>query len=48
MASVLQVEKVKKELEEQNVVLLQAKNDLFLQLQAEQDNLADAEERIGR
>ena len=29
-------EKMRKELEEQNVVLLQAKNDLYLQLQAEQ------------
>ena len=40
------VERLKKELEEQNVVLLQSKNDIFLQLQAEQDTLADAEERI--
>ncbi|XP_076459067.1 myosin heavy chain, striated muscle-like isoform X1 [Babylonia areolata] len=39
-------EKMRKELEEQNVTLLQAKNDLYLQLQAEQDNLADAEEKI--
>ena len=30
------IEKIKKELEEQNVTLLQAKNDLFLSLQAEQ------------
>jgi len=30
------IEKLAKELEEQNVTLLQAKNDLFLQLQAEQ------------
>ena len=29
-------EKMRKELEEQNVTLLQAKNDLYLQLQAEQ------------
>lgn len=29
-------EKLRKELEEQNVTLLQAKNDLYLQLQAEQ------------
>ncbi|XP_046351162.1 myosin heavy chain, striated muscle-like isoform X8 [Haliotis rufescens] len=35
-----------KELEEQNVTLLQQKNDLFLQLQTEQDSLADAEEKI--
>lgn len=40
------IEKVKKQLEEQNVTLLQAKNDLFLQVQAEQDNLADSEERV--
>lgn len=39
-------EKMRKELEEQNVTLLQAKNDLYLQLQAEQDNMADAEEKI--
>ena len=41
-------EKVKKQLEEQNVTLLQAKNDLFLQVQAEQDNMNDAEERISQ
>uniref|UniRef100_A0A1I8G720 Paramyosin n=1 Tax=Macrostomum lignano TaxID=282301 RepID=A0A1I8G720_9PLAT len=40
------MEKLKKELEEQNVTLLQQKNDIFLQLQAEQDTLADAEEKI--
>jgi len=40
------LEKNKKALEEQNVTLLQAKNDLFLQLQTEQDSLTDAEERI--
>ncbi|XP_013068443.2 myosin heavy chain, striated muscle-like isoform X4 [Biomphalaria glabrata] len=39
-------EKLRKELEEQNVSLLQAKNDLYIQLQAEQDNLIDAEEKI--
>ena len=39
-------EKMRKELEEQNVTLLQQKNDLYLQLQAEQDNLAHAEERV--
>merc|ERR1719239_721990 len=39
-------EKQRKELKEQNVGLLQAKNDLFIQLQAEQDNLIDAEEKI--
>ena len=40
------VTKIKKELEEQNVTLLQTKSDLFLQLQAEQDNVADLDERI--
>uniref|UniRef100_A0A8D0HPL8 Myosin heavy chain n=1 Tax=Sphenodon punctatus TaxID=8508 RepID=A0A8D0HPL8_SPHPU len=35
----------RKELEEKQVSLVQEKNDLFLQLQAEQDTLADAEER---
>jgi len=40
------LEKLKKELEEQNVTLLQAKNDLFLQLQAEQDTISDSEERV--
>ncbi|KAK6169002.1 hypothetical protein SNE40_020136 [Patella caerulea] len=39
-------EKVKKELEEQNTVLLQQKNDMFIQLQAEQDNVADCQEKI--
>ena len=42
------VTKIKKELEEQNVGLLQAKSDLFLQLQAEQDNVADLDERIAQ
>ena len=40
------VVKLKKELEEQNVMLLQSKNDLFLQLQAEVNNTSDKEERI--
>ena len=40
--------KIKKELEEQNVTLLQTKSDLFLQLQAEQTNVADLEERIAQ
>ncbi len=40
------VENIKKQLEEQNVVLLQEKNDLYGKLEAEQDSLADAEERI--
>ncbi|XP_054889449.1 myosin-7 isoform X2 [Poeciliopsis prolifica] len=35
----------RKELEEKTVSLLQEKNDLQLQVHAEQDNLADAEER---
>ncbi|NWV24261.1 MYH7 protein, partial [Origma solitaria] len=35
----------RKELEEKQVSMIQEKNDLALQLQAEQDNLADAEER---
>lgn len=42
------VSKIKKELEEQNVTLLQTKSDLFLQLQAEQDNVMDLEERIAQ
>ena len=45
-AELEKVEKVKKQLEEQNVTLLQSKNDLFLQLQAEQDSMSDQEERI--
>uniref|UniRef100_H3A495 Myosin heavy chain 7 n=1 Tax=Latimeria chalumnae TaxID=7897 RepID=H3A495_LATCH len=35
----------RKEVEEKQVTLVQEKNDLLLQLQAEQDTLADAEER---
>uniref|UniRef100_S4RBY6 Myosin-7 n=1 Tax=Petromyzon marinus TaxID=7757 RepID=S4RBY6_PETMA len=35
----------RKELEEKSVSLLQEKNDLAMQVQAEQDNIADAEER---
>uniref|UniRef100_A0A673H339 Myosin heavy chain, cardiac muscle isoform-like n=1 Tax=Sinocyclocheilus rhinocerous TaxID=307959 RepID=A0A673H339_9TELE len=38
-------ESKRKELEEKQVSLIQQKNDLSLQLQAEQDNLADAEDR---
>ena len=38
--------KLQKELEGQNVTLLQQKNDIFLQLQAEQVSLADVEERV--
>ena len=32
--------------QEQNVTLLQAKNDLFLQLQSEGDTLTECEEKI--
>ena len=32
--------------QEQNVTLLQAKNDLFLQLQTEQDTLSECEDKI--
>merc|ERR1719342_1576793 len=39
-------EKQRKELEEQSVGLLQAKQDMYIQLQAEQDNLIEAEEKI--
>ncbi|XP_045072282.1 myosin-8-like isoform X3 [Coregonus clupeaformis] len=35
----------RKELEEKMVVLAQEKNDLYLQIQAERENLSDAEER---
>ncbi|KAL3877462.1 hypothetical protein ACJMK2_035164 [Sinanodonta woodiana] len=42
------VEKIKKELEEQNVTLLQQKNDLYLQLQAEADTMGEQEEKIER
>ncbi|KAF4107480.1 hypothetical protein G5714_011844 [Onychostoma macrolepis] len=38
-------ESKRKELEEKQVSLIQEKNDVSLQLQAEQDNLADAEDR---
>ena len=40
------LEGLKKELEEQNLTLKEAKEDMFLQLQTEQDKLSDAEERI--
>jgi len=40
--------KLKKELEEQNVTLLQQKNDMFMQMQAEQDTIADMEEKIAQ
>jgi myosin heavy chain 6/7 len=46
VAELEKVSKIKKELEEQNVTLLQQKNDLYLQMQAEQDNMCDAEEKI--
>ncbi|XP_048256830.1 myosin heavy chain, striated muscle-like [Haliotis rufescens] len=35
-----------KELEEQNVTLMQAKNDLFLDVQTKQDTIDDCEERV--
>ncbi|XP_067673666.1 myosin heavy chain, striated muscle-like [Haliotis asinina] len=35
-----------KELEEQNVTLMQAKNDLFLEVQTKQDTIDDCEERV--
>merc|ERR1719239_919586 len=44
--SLEKTEQQRKELEEQNVGLFQAKNDLFIELQAEQDKLIDAEEKI--
>ena len=40
------LEKWKKDLEEQNLSLKSEKDDMFLQLQTEQDKLVDAEERI--
>ena len=40
------IEGVKKALEQQNVVLLQEKNDLYGKLESAEDSLADAEERI--
>ena len=40
--------KLQKELEGQNVTLLQQKNDIFLQLQAEQVSLTDVEERVAK
>ncbi|KAG7271839.1 hypothetical protein CRUP_023749 [Coryphaenoides rupestris] len=41
----LRSESRRKELEEKMVVMVQEKNDLFLQIQAERENLCDAEER---
>lgn len=41
-------EKVRKELETQNVKLLQDKNDLFLQLEAERTGCGDLEERLSK
>ncbi|CAG2228981.1 MYH6_7 [Mytilus edulis] len=40
------VEKVKKELEMKNVELLEQKNEAYLQLQSEQDNVIDLEQRV--
>jgi hypothetical protein len=42
----IKCERLKKELEVQNVTLLEQKNDLYLQLQTEQDAVADLEERV--
>ncbi|KAJ8318328.1 hypothetical protein KUTeg_003419 [Tegillarca granosa] len=39
-------ERIKKELEQQNVTLMEQKNDMYLSLQTEQDNLIEAEEKI--
>merc|ERR1711915_1073615 len=44
--SLEKTEKKLKEFEEQNVELYQAKNDLFIELQAEQDKLIDMEEKV--
>ncbi|XP_076337304.1 myosin heavy chain, muscle-like isoform X5 [Tachypleus tridentatus] len=41
-------EKLRKELESQNVKLLQEKNDLFLQLDAERSQSGDIEERLAK
>jgi len=43
---ILKLEKLKSDLETQNVSLSQAKNDLVIQLRVEQDSRVDAEERI--
>lgn len=48
IAELEKIRLIKKELEAQNVDLLEQKNDIYLQLQAEQDNLSDAQERIER
>ena len=42
------MEKVQKELEEQNVTLLQQKNDLSLQVQSKEDTLSDCEEKVAK
>ncbi|GFQ86250.1 myosin heavy chain, muscle [Trichonephila clavata] len=46
--ALLKEEKVRKELETTNVKLLQEKNDLFLQLEAERSGFGDLEERLNR
>ncbi|GFV63848.1 myosin heavy chain, muscle [Trichonephila clavipes] len=46
--ALLKEEKVRKELETTNVKLLQEKNDLFLQLEAERTGFGDLEERLNR
>lgn len=41
-------EKIRKELETNNVKLLQEKNDIFLQLEAERSGFGDLEERLNK
>lgn len=41
-------EKIRKELETNNVKLLQEKNDIFLQLEAERAGFGDLEERLNK
>ena len=43
---IAKLEKIKKELEIKNVELLEQKNDMYLQLQSEQDNVVDLEQRV--
>lgn len=44
--SLEKIEKVKKELEAQNVTLTEQKNDIYLQLQTQEDTMAELEERL--
>ncbi len=39
-------EKLRKELEEQNVKLLKEKNEIFTKLQSERDNVSNFEDRV--